>query len=99
MSLTVVADTTTPGAETLRTETEERGNKSAARQHQPITLILPTSGKLFFEKKQEFQLCKPQLLPLKSFSLEKLERMHQEAQRQLQETRARTAASKSCNNF
>ncbi|XP_035903859.1 BBSome-interacting protein 1 [Anopheles stephensi] len=100
MSLTVADTTTTTtlAAEPLSTTAEERSNKSAARQ-QPITLILPTSGKLFFEKKQEFQLCKPQLLPLKSFSLEKLERMHQEAQRQLQETRARTAASKSANNF
>ncbi|XP_055616475.1 BBSome-interacting protein 1 [Toxorhynchites rutilus septentrionalis] len=61
-------------------------------QQQPITLILPISGKLFYEKKQEFQLCKPQLLPLKSFSLEKLEKMQKEAYRQLQETRARTAA-------
>ncbi|XP_053659023.1 BBSome-interacting protein 1 [Anopheles marshallii] len=96
MSLTV-ADTTTP-AETVPSSTEERNNNKSVRQ-QPITLILPTSGKLFFEKKQEFQLCKPQLLPLKSFSLEKLERMHQEAQRQLQETRARTAAAKTGNNF
>uniref|UniRef100_A0A182M1N8 BBSome-interacting protein 1 n=1 Tax=Anopheles culicifacies TaxID=139723 RepID=A0A182M1N8_9DIPT len=95
MSLSV-ADTTTP-AETVSSSTEERSNKSARQQ--PITLILPTSGKLFFEKKQEFQLCKPQLLPLKSFSLEKLERMHQEAQRQLQETRARTAAAQTGNNF
>ncbi|XP_058813206.1 BBSome-interacting protein 1 [Topomyia yanbarensis] len=60
---------------------------------QPITLILPTSGKLFYEKKKDFQLCKPQLLPLKSFSLEKLEKMQQEAHRQLQETRARTAVA------
>uniref|UniRef100_A0A182TKM1 BBSome-interacting protein 1 n=1 Tax=Anopheles melas TaxID=34690 RepID=A0A182TKM1_9DIPT len=90
--------TTTTVAETLVSPTaEERGNRGGKQQ--PITLILPTSGKLFFEKKQEFQLCKPQLLPLKSFSLEKLERMHQEAQRQLQETRARTAASKSANVF
>ncbi|XP_049280103.1 BBSome-interacting protein 1 [Anopheles funestus] len=97
MSLSV-ADTTTL-AETVPSSTEERSNKGVRQQQQPITLILPTSGKLFFEKKQEFQLCKPQLLPLKSFSLEKLERMHQEAQRQLQETRARTAASKTGNNF
>ncbi|XP_053681385.1 BBSome-interacting protein 1 [Anopheles nili] len=82
--------------ETFSSSTEEKGKNV---KQQPITLILPTSGKLFFEKKQEFQLCKPQLLPLKSFSLEKLERMHKEAQRQLQETRIRTAANKSSNNF
>ncbi|XP_055603646.1 BBSome-interacting protein 1 [Uranotaenia lowii] len=66
---------------------------SGQSQQQPITLILPTSGKLFFEKKRDFELCKPQLLPLKSFSLEKLEKMQKEAHRQLQETRARTAAT------
>lgn len=91
----VVADTTT-AAETLASPNDEGARSS---KQQPITLILPTSGKLFFEKKDEFQLCKPQLLPLKSFSLEKLERMHQEAQRQLQETRIRTAASKTGINF
>ncbi|XP_035782542.1 BBSome-interacting protein 1-like [Anopheles albimanus] len=77
--------------EPLSSATEE-GKEKAQKQHQPITLILPTSGKLFFEKKQELQLCKPQLLPLKSFSLEKLEKIHLQAQKQLQETRARTAA-------
>jgi BBSome-interacting protein 1 len=56
-----------------------------------INLILPTSGKLFFEKKKDFQLCKPHLLPLKSLTLEKLEKMQKEAQRQMQENRTRTA--------
>lgn len=98
----------TPAAENATTPTEERQllhqiqhqQKRASIQHhhqshqqQPITLILPTSGKLFYEKKQDFQLCKPQLLPLKSFSLEKLEKMQKEAHRQLQENRARTAAA------
>ncbi|XP_052864858.1 BBSome-interacting protein 1 [Anopheles cruzii] len=74
-------------------------NEEKSKHQQPITLILPTSGKLFYEKKQELQLCKPRLLPLKSFSLEKLERIHQEAQCQLQKTRACTAANKSNNEF
>lgn len=58
-----------------------------------IELILPTSGKLFFEQKDDFKLCKPHLLPLKSMTLEKLEKMQKEAHKQLQEARARTAAN------
>lgn len=86
---------TTPGDETLLQQQQQhkRGSIDHQQQQQPITLILPTSGKLFYEKKQDFALCKPQLLPLKSFSLEKLEKMQKEAHRQLQETRARTAAA------
>ncbi|XP_021712786.1 BBSome-interacting protein 1 [Aedes aegypti] len=85
-----------PGAEKISQQGKRGGsfhNPQQPSQQQPITLILPTSGKLFYEKKQDFVLCKPQLLPLKSFSLEKLEKMQKEAHRQLQETRARTAAS------
>lgn len=81
---------TTPGDEQLL---QQKRGSIHHQQQQPITLILPTSGKLFYEKKQDFALCKPQLLPLKSFSLEKLEKMQKEAHRQLQETRARTAAA------
>lgn len=84
----------TPGAEKISQQSKRTGS-FYHQQQQPITLILPTSGKLFYEKKQDFVLCKPQLLPLKSFSLEKLEKMQKEAHRQLQETRARTAAAAS----
>lgn len=89
MSLTPEAESTTSVDKPFQLQQQK---PHGANQQQPITLILPTSGKLFYEKKQEFQLCKPQLLPLKSFSLEKLEKMQKEAYRQLQETRARTAA-------
>ncbi|XP_058467221.1 BBSome-interacting protein 1 [Malaya genurostris] len=86
----------TPEIESVSTPNEESPvhqlKRSQSSTH-PITLILPTSGKLFYEKKKDFQLCKPQLLPLKSFSLEKLEKMQQEACRQLQETRIRTATT------
>lgn len=89
-----------PGVEKVVSQQGKRGGsfhhhhqQHQQPQQQPITLILPTSGKLFYEKKQDFVLCKPQLLPLKSFSLEKLEKMQKEAHRQLQETRARTAAA------
>lgn len=104
MSLTPAAENATTTAEEQqllhqiqhqqkRASVQHHGHNLQHHSQQPITLILPTSGKLFYEKKQDFALCKPQLLPLKSFSLEKLEKMQKEAHRQLQETRARTAAA------
>lgn len=59
-----------------------------------IDFILPESGKLFFEQNPEYLFCKPELMPLKSMTLEKLERMQKQAREQMQETRARTAAAK-----
>uniref|UniRef100_A0A1Q3FXY6 BBSome-interacting protein 1 n=1 Tax=Culex tarsalis TaxID=7177 RepID=A0A1Q3FXY6_CULTA len=105
MSLTPAAEnaTTTAEEQQLLQQIQHQQKRASVQHHsqpqqhhsqqQPITLILPTSGKLFYEKKQDFALCKPQLLPLKSFSLEKLEKMQKEAHRQLQENRARTAAA------
>lgn len=62
---------------------------------QRLDLILPEHGKLFFEQKNGFVFCKPHLMPLKSVTLEKLEKMQKQAQEQLKETRAKTAAAKS----
>uniref|UniRef100_T1H7K6 BBSome-interacting protein 1 n=1 Tax=Megaselia scalaris TaxID=36166 RepID=T1H7K6_MEGSC len=50
-----------------------------------MDLILPTTGKLFFETKTDLKFCQPQLMQLKSFTLEKLEIMQKEAHKQLQE--------------
>lgn len=61
---------------------------------QKLDLILPESGKLFYEQKNGFVFCKPHLMPLKSVTLEKLEKMQKQAQEQLKETRAKTAATK-----
>ena len=55
--------------------------------------ILPDFGKLFFEPKSDFVFCKPHLMPLKSITLEKLEKMQMQAHEQLKETRAKTAAT------
>ena len=50
-----------------------------------ISFIFPKSGNLFYEKrKDEFQFCKPHLMPIRSYTLEKLEKMQLEAQKQLQ---------------
>uniref|UniRef100_A0A0K8TLE7 BBSome-interacting protein 1 n=1 Tax=Tabanus bromius TaxID=304241 RepID=A0A0K8TLE7_TABBR len=52
-----------------------------------IDLIIPTTGKLFFEQKQELVFCKPHLMPLKSLTLGKLEKMQKDAQLELKENR------------
>ena len=44
------------------------------------------SGLIFHESEAQAVLCKPKLLPLKSFTLEKLEKMQKEATVKAQET-------------
>jgi BBSome-interacting protein 1 len=58
-----------------------------------IRFILPLTGKVFTEQKDDYLLCKPHLCPLKSVTLEKLEKMQQQAHKQMQETRLKTAAA------
>lgn len=41
--------------------------------------VLPKRGLVFQESSPQLVLCKPKLLPLKSFTLEKLENMQKEA--------------------
>jgi BBSome-interacting protein 1 len=43
--------------------------------------ILPKQGKLYQEDIPAMVLCKPKLLPLKSVTLEKLEKMQKEAEK------------------
>lgn len=40
--------------------------------------VLPKTGQLMIEDVKEMILCKPRLIPLKSYTLEKLEKMQQE---------------------
>lgn len=47
--------------------------------------ILPKKGQLIIEDTEELLLCKPRLIPLKSFTLEKLEKMQQDAQKLIEE--------------
>uniref|UniRef100_UPI00398E76D6 BBSome-interacting protein 1 isoform X2 n=1 Tax=Pristiophorus japonicus TaxID=55135 RepID=UPI00398E76D6 len=42
--------------------------------------VLPKQGQLSFEDVPTMVLCKPKLLPLKSVTLEKMEKMQREAQ-------------------
>lgn len=50
-----------------------------------INPIPPKSGQLLIEDTKELLLCKPRLIPLKSYTLEKLEQMQQNAQKLLNE--------------
>lgn len=43
--------------------------------------VLPKQGHLMLEDVQELVLCKPHIIPLRSFTLEKLEKMQKEAER------------------
>ncbi|XP_061178440.1 BBSome-interacting protein 1-like [Saccostrea echinata] len=47
---------------------------------QQIKEVLPKQGLLYQEDMPTVVLCKPKILPLKSVTLEKLERMQREAQ-------------------
>jgi BBSome-interacting protein 1 len=65
---------------------------SLPNSNKEISFIFPKSGNLFYEKKkEEFHFCKPHLMPIRSYTLEKLEKMQLEAQKQL---KAKTAEQK-----
>lgn len=64
---------------------------SASASEKEVSFVFPKSGNLFYEKKKEFMFCKPHLMPLRSYTLEKLEKMQLEAQK-LQ--KAKTAEEK-----
>lgn len=47
--------------------------------------VLPKQGALYTEEATNFVLCKPKLLPMKSVTLEKMEKMQKEAQEKVKE--------------
>lgn len=56
---------------------------SEASSNREVSFVFPKSGNLFYEKKKDFQFCKAHLMPIRSYTLEKLEKMQLEAQKQL----------------
>lgn len=46
----------------------------------PIKPIIPKDGILSYEEDSFFILCKPKLLPIKSVTIEKMEKLQREAQ-------------------
>lgn len=68
-----------------------KSEMSSSSGDREVAFVFPKSGNLFYEKKKEYQFCKPHLMSIRSFTLEKLEQMQLEAQKQLQ---AKTAETK-----
>ncbi|XP_076753928.1 BBSome interacting protein 1 isoform X2 [Xylocopa sonorina] len=50
-----------------------------------IDIILPRQGLLYREENLDYILCKPKLIPLKSITLEKLEKMQKDAESKIRE--------------
>lgn len=50
-----------------------------------IDVVVPQQGLLCTEDKPDYILCKPKLMPLKSVTLEKLEKMQKEAEQKMKE--------------
>ncbi|XP_042315087.1 BBSome-interacting protein 1 [Sceloporus undulatus] len=57
--------------------------------------VLPKQGMLAVEDVTTMVLCKPKLLPLKSVTLEKLEKMQREAQETIRQQELTQQSSKS----
>lgn len=50
-----------------------------------IEPVLPQQGLLYQSERRHYILCKPKLIPLKSVTLEKLEKMQRDAENKLKE--------------
>lgn len=67
--------------------------QSQSNEHQLVFReILPKTGLLYDENITEMTFCKPKILPLKSFTVEKLEKIQKEAAEKL---KVQEAAQKS----
>ena len=55
-------------------------------ESEPFREVLPKRGLTFHESSAQLVLCKPKLLPLKSFTLEKLDKMQKEAASKARDT-------------
>lgn len=53
---------------------------SGGGKEEPIKPIIPKDGVLCYEEEPFFILCKPKLLPIKSVTIEKMEKLQREAQ-------------------
>ncbi|XP_011643231.1 BBSome-interacting protein 1 [Pogonomyrmex barbatus] len=55
-------------------------------QVEQCDIVLPRQGLLYQEDTLTYILCKPKLIPLKSVTLEKLEKMQRDAEIKVRET-------------
>lgn len=62
---------------------------------QDLSAIVPSEGVVIYEEGSSFVLCKPKLLPMKSVTIEKLERLQRDAYdkvtRNITKSRGRTS--------
>ncbi|XP_072757647.1 BBSome-interacting protein 1-like [Anoplolepis gracilipes] len=61
-------------------------SQSKDSQVEQCDIVLPRQGLLYQEDTLNYILCKPKLIPLKSVTLEKLERMQRDAEIKVRET-------------
>ncbi|CAD2220345.1 hypothetical protein AGDE_15553 [Angomonas deanei] len=83
-------------ANTLETPPKE----AAAAEDQPPLEVLPEKG-LVFSETTELQplLCKPKLLPIKSYSLERLEQLEKKIMKEEKERREREKEAKKASEW
>lgn len=60
-------------------------SESKDKQVEQCDIVLPRQGLLYQEDTLNYILCKPKLIPLKSVTLEKLEKMQREAEIKVKE--------------
>lgn len=58
-----------------------------------LKFTLPTSGYIYEEDVNQYILCKPKVMPLKSMTLEKLEKMQKEAEEKLKSQQMKANAT------
>ena len=69
----------TKAVQKIHKMTKESAKSAASGKKTPFREVLPKKGLIFHESESQPVLCKPKLLPLKSFTLQKLEKMQKEA--------------------
>ncbi|KAK7868491.1 hypothetical protein R5R35_001900 [Gryllus longicercus] len=60
--------------------------------------FIPNSGMIYHEDLPQYILCKPKLMPLKSVTLEKLEKMQKDAEDKLKQQRLEQINEGNVNN-
>ncbi|XP_014215119.1 BBSome-interacting protein 1 [Copidosoma floridanum] len=79
------SDTTTTGKEKTKSDSV-------------IDVVVPQQGILYSEDVPDYILCKPKLMPLKSVTLEKLEKMQKDAEAKLNEVMMQNSENVTSNN-
>jgi len=59
-----------------------------AKKDQFLQYAVPSGGFIFGEDANQYVLCKPKLMPLRSYTMEKLEKMQREAEEKMKTEQA-----------